>query len=41
MYGDGNFKNAYGSVRLSGAVNMSALDSEGKIVFDCVFVIDI
>ena len=41
MYGDGKFKNAYGSVRLSGAVNMSALNTDGKIFFDCVFVIDI
>ena len=41
MYGDGKFKNAYGSVRLSGAVNMSALETAGKIVFDCVFVINI
>ena len=40
IYGDGKFKNADGSVRLSGAVNMSALES-GLIFFDCVFVIDI
>ena len=40
IYGDGKFKKAVGSVRLSGAVNMSAL-SEGLIFFDCVFVIDI
>jgi hypothetical protein len=41
IYGDGKFEKAYGSVRLSGAVNMSALNSAGIIVFDCVFVIDI
>ena len=40
IYGDGKFKKAYGSVRLSGAVNMSNLDV-GVIVFDCVFVLDI
>jgi hypothetical protein len=41
IYGDGKFNNAAGSVRLSGAVNMSALNSDGLIVFDCVFIIDI
>ena len=41
IYGDGKFKNAYGSVRLSGAVNMSELNTIGLIVFDCVFVLDI
>ena len=41
IYGDGKFQNAAGSVRLAGAVNMSALNSDGLIIFDCVFVIDI
>ena len=41
IYGDGKFKNANGPVRLSGAVNLSALDSDGLITFDCVFIIDI
>ena len=41
IYGDGKFKNAAGPVRLSGAVNLSALDSNGQITFDCVFIIDI
>ena len=41
VYGDGKFENASGSVRLSGLVNLSELNSAGKIVFDCVFVIDI
>ena len=41
IYGDGKFKNAVGSVRLSGAVNLSALNSDGQITFDCVFIIDI
>ena len=41
IYGDGKFKNANGPVRLSGAVNLSMLDSDGVITFDCVFIIDI
>lgn len=41
IYGDGKFKNAAGPVRLSGAVNLSLLDSDGLITFDCVFIIDI
>ena len=41
VYGDGKFKNAAGPVRLSGAVNLSALGSDGLITFDCVFIIDI
>lgn len=41
IYGDGRFKNAAGSVRLSGLVNLSRLATEGAIDFDCVFIIDI
>jgi hypothetical protein len=41
IYGDGKFKNAEGPVRLSGAVNLSMLASDGLITFDCVFIIDI
>jgi len=41
IYGDGKFKKAAGPVRLSGAVNLSLLNSDGIITFDCVFVIDI
>lgn len=41
VYGDGKFKNAAGPVRLSGAVNLSLLNSDGQITFDCVFIIDI
>ncbi len=41
IYGDGKFRNAFGPVRLSGAVNLSKLDSDGLITFDCVFIIDI
>lgn len=41
IYGDGKFKNANGPVRLSGAVNLSLLESDGLITFDCVFIIDI
>lgn len=40
VYGDGKFKNAAGSVRLSGAVNLMGFLS-GVIIFDCVFVIDV
>ena len=40
IYGDGKFKDASGSVRLSGLVNLSRLGS-GYINFDCVFIIDI
>jgi hypothetical protein len=41
VYGDGKFKNASGPVRLSGAVNLSLLGSDGLITFDCMFIIDI
>ena len=41
IYGDGKFKNAAGPVRLSGVVNLSMLNSDGLITFDCVFIIDI
>ena len=41
VYGDRKFKNAAGSVRLSGLVNLELLASDGLIDFDCVFVIDI
>jgi hypothetical protein len=40
IYGDGKFKDAAGSVRLSGLVNLSRLGS-GYINFDCMFIIDI
>jgi hypothetical protein len=38
--GTGRFANATGSVRLSGAVNLSNLDN-GEITFDCVFAINL
>ena len=41
IYGDGKFKNAAGPVRLSGAVNLSKLLTDGEITFDCIFIIDI
>lgn len=41
VYGDGKFQNASGPVRLSGAVNLSQLNSDGLITFDCLFIIDI
>jgi hypothetical protein len=40
VYGDGKFAGAEGPARLSGTVNLSELDSDEKIKFDCVFVID-
>ncbi len=40
IYADGKYKDAYGSVRLSGLVNLSRLEF-GYIDFDCVFIIDI
>ena len=41
IYADGEFKDAAGSVRLSGLVNLSRLQEFGYIDFDCVFIIDI
>ena len=41
IYGDGRFKRAAGSVRLSGIVNLDELFTVGKITFDCVFIIDL
>jgi hypothetical protein len=43
IYGDRKFRNAAGSVRLSGLVDMSkfAFGEGDPIVFDCVFIIDI
>jgi len=41
IWGDGRFKKADGPVRLSGAVNLSKLASDGEITFDCVFLIRI
>ena len=37
---DGRYQNATGSVRLSGAVNLSEL-GDGVITFDCLFVINL
>ena len=41
IYGDRKFRKAAGSVRLSGLVNLSLLESDGIIDFDCVFIIDL
>lgn len=41
VYADGKFQNAAGPVRLSGAVNLGLLNSDGLITFDCLFIIDI
>ncbi len=37
--GRGAYSGVGGAARLSGAVNLSKLDSEGKISFDCIFVL--
>jgi hypothetical protein len=39
--GTRKFKNATGTARLSGMVDLTYLMSEGKISFDCIFVIDL
>jgi hypothetical protein len=39
LYGTGAFAGFAAQVRLSGAVNMSQLDSDGLITFDCLFAI--
>jgi hypothetical protein len=41
LSGTGRFNGAEGPVRLSGAVNLSKLDSEGKITFDCIFTLSL
>lgn len=41
LNGTGRFHKASGAARLSGAVNLSALGSDGLITFDCIFVIDL
>lgn len=41
LSGTKQFKNAEGSARLSGLVNLSELVSDGKITFDCIFVINL
>ncbi len=40
IFGSGLYRNIEGNARLSGAVNMSKLDAEGKITFDCVFILN-
>ena len=37
--GTGAFKNFQAQVRLSGAVNLSRLESDGRIAFDCLFAV--
>ncbi|NKB90019.1 MAG: hypothetical protein GKS06_17545 [Acidobacteria bacterium] len=37
--GRGAYAGISGGARLSGAVNLSKLDSEGKISFDCIFIL--
>lgn len=41
LSGTGKFAGRAGTVRLSGAVNMSRLVSHNEITFDCIFVIDL
>lgn len=41
LRGTGSFKNASGTVRLSGAVAMTPDGPNGPITFDCIFVIDL
>ncbi len=40
MYGTGRYQGASGMVRLSGQVDMSRLQAEDMIHFDCIFIID-
>ncbi len=37
----GRYRNAAGRVRLSGAVDMSSLESNGQMTFNCIFVIEL
>ncbi len=41
LSGTGVFEGVSGQVRLSGAVDMSELESDTKITFDCVFIISV
>ena len=39
LSGTGAYDGATGSVRLSGAVNLSRFDSEGRVEYNCIFVV--
>jgi hypothetical protein len=39
LSGTGAYEGAAGSVRLSGAVDLSRFDSEGRVEFNCIFVV--
>jgi hypothetical protein len=39
LSGTGAYEGATGSARLSGAVNLSRFDSEGRAEFNCIFVV--
>lgn len=39
LSGTGDFENWQAQVRLAGAVNLSRLDAEGMITFDCLFAV--
>ena len=41
VQGTGRYRRATGSARLSGAVDMSKLESDGAITFNCLFVIEL
>lgn len=40
MYGTGIYENVTGKVRLSGQVDMSRVESESIIYFDCLFIVE-
>ncbi len=40
LYGTGRYEGATGMVRLSGQVDMSRLESDSMIHFDCIFIIE-
>ncbi len=41
LSGTGAYEAAQGSVRLSGAVDLSRFESEGRIGFNCIFVVEL
>lgn len=40
LYGTRKYRNSTGNVRLSGQVDMSELITDGRIYFDCIFIIE-
>lgn len=41
LFGEGKYEGATGTVRLSGAVDMSKMDSDKEAAFDCIFIVDV